>query len=69
MELELLFLTSLLSFYGKLDKKKKKGLKCIFELAYHQVEQELINLIMTETEVWLKTPIGNGYHDQYHLAR
>ncbi len=65
----MLFSTSLSSFYGKLDKEGKRGLKGVFELAYHQVEQELINLVVTEAEVWLKTPTGDGYYDKYHLAR
>ncbi len=37
--LELLFSTSLPSFYGKLDKEGKRGLKGVFESVYHQVEQ------------------------------
>lgn len=68
-KLELLFSTNLLLFYGKLDKEGKKGLKDVFKLAYHQVEQELINLIVTEAKVWLKTPVRDGYHNKYHLAR
>lgn len=72
-ELKLLFLTLfliyLLSFYGKLDKERKRGLKGVFELAYHQIEQELINLNVMEAEIWLKTPTGDGYYDKYHFAR
>lgn len=68
-ELELLFSTNLSLFYGKLSKDEKRGLKGVFELAYHQIEQELINLIMTEAEVWLKIPAKDGYYDKYQLAR
>ncbi len=69
VELELLLLISLPLFYGKLDKEEKRGLKGVFESAYHQIEQELINLIVMEAEVWLKTPVGDGYHDKYHFTR
>ncbi len=68
-ELDVLFSTSLPSFYGRCNKDGKKALKDAFESAYHHVECELIENITAEANLWLETPAGNNYHDKYHLAR
>ncbi len=68
-ELDVLFSTSLPSFYGRCDKDGKKALRNAFESAYHHVERELIENITAEANLWLETPIGNNYHDKYYLAR
>ncbi len=68
-ELDVLFSTSLPSFYGRCDKDGKKALRDSFESAYHHVERELIESITAEANLWLETPAGNNYHDKYHLAR
>ena len=68
-KLEVLSLTSLPFLYEKFNKKGKKALKDLFELAYHQVEQEIITRIVAEIEICLKTFTGNKYYDKYHLVQ
>lgn len=67
-ELDILFSTSLPSFYGRCDKDGKKALRDAFESAYHQVERELIANITAEANLWLETLAGNNYYNRYHLA-
>ncbi len=68
-ELDVLFSTSLPSFYDRCDKDGKKALRDAFESAYHHIERKLIENIIAEANLWLKTPTGNNYHDKYHLAQ
>lgn len=68
-KLDILFSTSLLSFYGRCDKNGKMALRDAFESAYHQVKCKLIANITAKENLWLKTSTGNNYHDRYHLAR
>lgn len=50
-ELDVLFSTSLPSFYGKCDKDGKKALRDAFESAYHQVERKLIANIIAKANL------------------
>lgn len=67
-ELNILFSTSLLSFYSKCIKDCKKAFKDIFESTYNQIKCKLITTITIKANLQLETLVKNNYYDKYHLA-
>ncbi len=68
VELDVLFSTSLSSFYSRYNKDGKKALRDAFKSAYQNVKCKLIENIIIKANLWLETLIRNIYHNKYHLT-
>lgn len=68
VKLDILFSTSLLSFYSRCNIDSKKALKDVFESVYHYIKYNQIANITTKAFLWLEISIENNYYKKYHYA-